>query len=484
MVYAVVVGLFLSGLVSFLVLVVTTILAQIGLGLVGGIGLLVTAYRESIRNGLMMFIPLYSLYYMYSRWEDCQPWGSMVCTNILISMIFNGLVGAGLARAPQAAAGQTPKASAVNAAPVSDAAAGPAPANETFQPAPHFGPTPPPVGVARPEFRPPVPGTMQPAPRFGRGGGGAASGFSSGPAVATQPPPADAVAVEISGVADQETREAFQAKFDAHRNLFAIGSSASWSFSGDLLTYKTWPIANVQDFADRIDFAKVINVAPKSIRLQANPLKDAEHRPKGPGQDLDGVIFDLKSKIVDKQKDGIRALQKMPVDDRREEVAKALEPLLLSGDIFLKADVARLLGDWGSKESAKALADTLSDPQGNVRGAALEALRKIKDPSCADAVAALLSTFERGSAADTLRAFGPEAEPAVLKYLESNDLWARTEACKVLRVIGTDAAIAPLQNLYRRVNGFGFDADAAKEALLGLNAPLTPGKGGRRTGKK
>ena len=476
-IWAVFAGLHLAGLISFLSFVVVSVTLQLGLAFVGGIGLLVSAFRESGWTGLKMFLPFYSLYYMYSRWDVCQPWGSMVCTYLLISFFFNVLVGAGLIQSPRAKTEKFANEPLVNAGPAANLG----------QPATNFELPRPGERFEQPIFRGPRAGGIAGVPRINPVPGGPVAGIPIGPPGGIPAPPSDAVVIEVSGLADQETREVFQTKFEKLQKEFARGSNLIWSLVGDKLTYQIWPLDDVQAFANRIDFAKVVRVDAKSLALQANPLTDAERRPEaGPGREMEGVLFDLKSGVVNRQKDGLRVLQRMPPNDRREEVARALESLLFTSDIFVKDDAAKLLGDWGSKENTRALVNALHNEQGGVKRSALESLGRIKDPSCAEAVAFLLNDGgARDLASQTLKALGTDAEPAVLKLLDSRDVFARTEACKILKVIGTDACIAPLQELFRRVNGFGFDADAAKEALLEHNASISPqGRGTRKKGRR
>lgn len=54
---------------------VVLFLISVGLSNVGHIGMLVVAFRESLMCGLLsMFMPLYGLYYLISRWDRCRGW--------------------------------------------------------------------------------------------------------------------------------------------------------------------------------------------------------------------------------------------------------------------------------------------------------------------------------------------------------------------------------------------------------------------------
>ena len=103
----------------------------------------------------------------------------------------------------------------------------------------------------------------------------------------------------------------------------------------------------------------------------------------------------------------------------------------------------------------------MKDPDLEVREAALDALAEFNDPSSAEAVSARL-TDTRDKAAAALKAIGRPAEAATIKYLTHDDIWVRTEACKVLEEIGgSEESRAALADVVGKANGFGFDADAA-----------------------
>src|SRR5262249_62090286 len=103
---------------------------------------------------------------------------------------------------------------------------------------------------------------------------------------------------------------------------------------------------------------------------------------------------------------------------------------------------ASALAVWGGKEDVALLIPMLKDGDVFARGAVFEALARLKDPSCAEAVAEHLVPFDqRGSAAKVLRALGPAGEKATLKYLAHDDWGVRLEGCKILQEIGTKPSV-------------------------------------------
>jgi HEAT repeat protein len=189
--------------------------------------------------------------------------------------------------------------------------------------------------------------------------------------------------------------------------------------------------------------------------------------------ELDGAIKDLA--VVDgfTRKRAADLLAGAEPKERRAEVVKALEPLLKDSDMWLRCSVIKALGTWGGKDSVPLLLPLLKDPQGFVQGATLEALGKAKDERAAEPVAECLPNFMvRGQASAALKAIGPPAEKAVLKYLTHQDIFLRQEVCRILKEIGTKQSIPGLQDIlgmediHTRVHV----APAAKEALNAIKA--------------
>ncbi len=202
------------------------------------------------------------------------------------------------------------------------------------------------------------------------------------------------------------------------------------------------------------------------------PVSGSGPEPPEGGDFIAQALFDLKAPAPHQRKRALERLRNAPADgERRAEVAAAVEPLARDPDQGCRTEAIKVLGFWGSTENTPAIVKALNDPVVWVRWAALDAMTAIKDPAAAEAVASRL-TDERGKAAAALKAIGPGAEPAVIKYLNHSDLWVRTEACKILEEIGgSEECKVALVNVVRRANNFGFDADAARSALSKIGMP-------------
>jgi HEAT repeat protein len=70
---------------------------------------------------------------------------------------------------------------------------------------------------------------------------------------------------------------------------------------------------------------------------------------------------------------------------------------------------------------------------------------------------------DRGKAVEALKAIGPPAEDAVIPFLSHGDDHVRSEACKILQVIGSEKSVPMLRTLV--MNKVGFSDGAARDAL-------------------
>jgi hypothetical protein len=164
-------------------------------------------------------------------------------------------------------------------------------------------------------------------------------------------------------------------------------------------------------------------------------------------QELDNLATDLESGGHDPL---LRALQTLGERDPKEpdpRVAKALESVLLhNSNAALRIAAANDLKTWSTPASVPALIQAVDDAFPPVRGAAMDALIKYRPASAIEPVAArLVDLADRTNAGKFLRALGPDAEDAVLKYADHADRWTRLEVFETLTVIGTAKSLPALE---------------------------------------
>lgn len=199
-------------------------------------------------------------------------------------------------------------------------------------------------------------------------------------------------------------------------------------------------------------------VAP--AKPDPKPITDAE---------ITQALTDLKGADLFKQRRAAEQLAQAALDNKRqEEVAKTLESLLTTQDLFTRKAVAQALGVWGGKDSVPALLKILDeDSSPFVKWDAMAALGKLKDDRSFDKLVEQLAVDQnRAHASQALQAVGSGAEKAVHKALKHENLWVRTEACKVLKVIGTKASVESLETAAKDMHPFV--SGAAQEALKAI----------------
>jgi predicted Zn finger-like uncharacterized protein len=264
----------------------------------------------------------------------------------------------------------------------------------------------------------------------------------SGPWPAPMPMPGimmgggQSVTLHVAGVVDEFTREAVQDRISALApNTGSVGAS-----EGTRMTVVLSPIADPEAFAKQIDFGTVRSVTGRTITVVAE-------KADGPPPKADKVtkaLFRLKSSNPRRRTQAAWALKDLPPDDRRAEVARALEPLL--DDPMTRRDALLALATWATKENVPALLKALSEHA--MRGDVMRALARLRDERAIEPIAAYLERLHgRHDATVALQMMGPMAEPAVRKRLEHPAREVRMAACEILKVIGTRASIPALQTV-------------------------------------
>jgi hypothetical protein len=186
-----------------------------------------------------------------------------------------------------------------------------------------------------------------------------------------------------------------------------------------------------------------------------------------PPRDVSQAIAYLKSGDTFRRHNALQWLARTPLDEkRRVEVARAVEPFLEDRDGSLHAAAANVLVTWGVSENVPVLLRALDD-DGPGHAEVIQALGAIKDARAAGPLARRLSNFfDRGHASKALRALGSVAEPEVVKCLQHRDFGVRTEACKILKYIGTPQSVPALQEAARdSAPGVSDEAQAALDEI-------------------
>lgn len=144
-------------------------------------------------------------------------------------------------------------------------------------------------------------------------------------------------------------------------------------------------------------------------RLKQAVAQQAAPQPKKPltEQELKEILVDLEY-TTNARRHAADKLATAEPNQRRDEVAKLLEPLLSDSDQFMRSAGAKALGVWGNSESVPALLKLLDDGAHAVRWAAIESLGNLQDEQAAKPLTQCVrANNDRPNASRALQAMGP-----------------------------------------------------------------------------
>lgn len=184
---------------------------------------------------------------------------------------------------------------------------------------------------------------------------------------------------------------------------------------------------------------------------------------------LDRVLADLRSPDAATQMRALKALQTGgPFEQRRADVVQALLAQANNPELAVRGQAFKALGVWGTADTVPDLLKLLAAADAYNKANVVLALGQLKDERAIPPLTKLLSDpMLRREAVTALRAFGPKAEPAVLPYLNDQDLYLRIDVCRLLKDIGTKESVPALEKASQDKSQLL--ARAAKEALDAIN---------------
>jgi len=167
-------------------------------------------------------------------------------------------------------------------------------------------------------------------------------------------------------------------------------------------------------------------------------------------QRVDEVLEDLSiAKEWHERMKPLDALARMqPLDQRRAQVTKAVEPLMRDGNFAVRDKAIQIMGRWGTNETVPVLLKMLEQLDSGIRHKTIEALGAIADPTAAKEVAALVpEQSDRQAAVTALKKMGKVAEPAVIGLLKHHDSQVRYQGCQILEAIGGPKSVPAIRRL-------------------------------------
>jgi hypothetical protein len=177
---------------------------------------------------------------------------------------------------------------------------------------------------------------------------------------------------------------------------------------------------------------------------------------------LDSLLADLDSGDLFKRRKAAEQLSKMEPNEHRATVAAKLAAMNDKDSV----ERIRAIGVWATPTEIPVLTQALDGSNPFVSEAALKYLGKLNDERCVAPVVRYLEKNQSEAAKQALRNMGAMAEPAVLPLLQHQSPFVALAAVDVLKDIGTEASIKPLQAFARDPKRFR--AEEATKAVAAI----------------
>jgi HEAT repeat protein len=257
------------------------------------------------------------------------------------------------------------------------------------------------------------------------------------------------------------------------------GFQRVWDGQTTTTALRIWPVAVPQAFADRafggkgtynvnghrievtaykpdpakLDAFTTRHTAEKAAQAAAN-APDPTIAPGTPP--VDAALIKVKSGKNHMIHDGCKQLATvLPEDARKDEVVKALTPILSDPDIWTAKEAAKALGNWRNDDAERVLGHTLlSTSDGGLREETSRALLQYDTPGSLEVLGRfMIETTDGFKSKDVLNGLikkgTPEVVPYLIQYVEkSNDLFGRADAIRALgRMKAAEAVPAMISRL-------------------------------------
>jgi HEAT repeat protein len=155
------------------------------------------------------------------------------------------------------------------------------------------------------------------------------------------------------------------------------------------------------------------------------------------------AAVDMESDNTSRQKAALERLAELKPDKSQDRVARMLVRMALSEDITVREEAYKVLPTWGTKDTALAFIDFLTEKTHPARRQMAEmALGALRDPRGAQAVARW-AVADWPTSMQALADMGPVAEESVIELLMHERVDVRREAVKALKMWGSKQKAVP-----------------------------------------
>jgi hypothetical protein len=158
------------------------------------------------------------------------------------------------------------------------------------------------------------------------------------------------------------------------------------------------------------------------------------------------MLAELRSTDVNHRRVAVAVLSHVEPKELREEITKAIEPLVNDSDDIVRSQSLAALDVWSSDVVPIAIR-ALDDSSDFVRNSALEILERRKDSRAIEPMIALLSDPMNMRVAKCLEQMGSQVEDAVLARYDSGNDHARRFIIQILGAVATEKGLAKLRKI-------------------------------------
>ncbi len=215
------------------------------------------------------------------------------------------------------------------------------------------------------------------------------------------------------------------------------------------------PLVHIDALADRIDFAETVEVDTQQrvvtvhVDLAKLPPPSRALQAQSPNHpDAQSAIHvELTCGDPQRARRMLKELEDIEPGEMREEIAEAIEALLLDENSTAREQALVALGVWSTKDIGPALISALDDRHPSIRVEAITQLTDLNDLRAAERIAELYFHGDPSSvraAGAYFRQVQAAAQAAVAPYAKHHDYSVRTHAIELLVEIGRPDTVVPV----------------------------------------
>jgi hypothetical protein len=256
-------------------------------------------------------------------------------------------------------------------------------------------------------------------------------------------------------------------KFDV-RGGFMRGADLEFQglFNSETTTRRTTARVQIQLLEGN---ERAAALAPPQSRPEVDPATGQAISKTLSGAELERVFAELKSSDENKQRTAANRLSNAELVEPPVAMVEYLTNFLFNTESPLRQAAIKVVADYGTATNVPELIQLLRSSDSSATYAALRGLSRLQDERAIEPLVEIVAagSSEAHMAVTALEKFLP-AEAAVLTLLKEKNVGTKRHACTILRKIGTQHSVAPLQELVGHAESSL--SSAAVEALRAIQS--------------